>query len=43
MLEAGLARVAKPWKLVVVQHADHFFEGRLPEMQRAIVDFFTGA
>lgn len=40
-LEAGLALVAKPWELVVVEGADHFFEGRLPEMQRAIVDFFT--
>jgi hypothetical protein len=40
-LEAGLAHVAKPWTLVVIAGADHFFEGRLPEMQRAIVDFFT--
>jgi alpha/beta superfamily hydrolase len=39
-LEAGLARVAQPWKLVVIEDADHFFEGRLTEMQRAIVDFF---
>ena len=42
-LEAGLGRVAKPWRLVVVEGADHFFGGRLPEMQRAIVEFFTGA
>jgi hypothetical protein len=42
-LEAGLARVAKPWELVVVEGADHFLEGRLPEMQRAIVEFFTRA
>jgi len=42
-LEAGLARVAKPWELVVIEGADHFFEGRLPEMQRAIADFFMKA
>ena len=42
-LEAGLARVARPWELVVIEGADHFFEGRLPEMQRAIVDFFRKA
>lgn len=42
-LEAGLARVAKPWELVVIEAADHFFEGRLAEMQRAIVGFFTKA
>ncbi|MGH7589026.1 MAG: alpha/beta hydrolase [Gemmatimonadota bacterium] len=42
-LEAGLAGVAKPWELVVIEGADHFFEGRLPEMQRAIVEFFTKA
>jgi alpha/beta superfamily hydrolase len=42
-LEAGLARVAKPWELVVVEGADHFFEGRLPELQRAIVDYFAMA
>ena len=42
-LEAGLARVAKPWALVVVEGADHFFAGHLPEMQRAIADFFAKA
>jgi uncharacterized protein len=40
-LEAGLARVAEPWELVVVEGADHFFTDRLPELQRAIVDHFT--
>jgi hypothetical protein len=40
-LNAGLARVAKPWELVVIEGADHFFEGRLAEMQGAIVEFFT--
>lgn len=40
-LEAGLVRVAEPWELVVIEGADHFFEGRLTEMQRAIVDFFS--
>lgn len=39
-LEAGLAGVATPWTLVVIAGADHFFEGLLPEMQQAIVDFF---
>ena len=42
-LEAGLARVAKPWRLVVVEDADHFFAGRLPKLQRAIVDYFATA
>jgi uncharacterized protein len=40
-LKAGLARVAKPWELAVIAGADHHFEGRLPEMQRAIVDYFS--
>lgn len=40
-LEAGLAAVGKPWELVVVEDAGHFFEGHLPELQRAITDFFT--
>ena len=39
-LEAGLARIAKPWELEVIEGADHFFEGRLSEMQRTIVDYF---
>ncbi|HET6342042.1 MAG TPA: alpha/beta fold hydrolase [Gemmatimonadota bacterium] len=40
-LQAGLARVAKPWELVIVEGADHFFTGRLPLLERAIVDFFA--
>ena len=42
-LEAGLARVARPWELVVIDGADHFFEGRLQEMQQAIVNYFAKA
>lgn len=40
-LRRGLARVGKPWELVVVEGADHFFEGRLEKLQEAIVDFFA--
>ncbi|MGH7558213.1 MAG: alpha/beta hydrolase [Gemmatimonadota bacterium] len=42
-LRKGLERVAKPWKLVVVEDADHFFEGRLEALQQAIVDFLDTA
>ncbi|HEY7473204.1 MAG TPA: alpha/beta family hydrolase [Gemmatimonadota bacterium] len=38
-LREGLARVARPWKLVVVEGGDHFFAGHLAEMERAIVDY----
>lgn len=41
-LREGLVRVGKPWALVVVEDADHFFEGHLEELQNAIVDFFSG-
>lgn len=37
-LRAGLARVARPWRLVVVEDADHFFAGHLEELEAAIVD-----
>ena len=40
-LRAGLERVGRPWELVVVDGADHFFEGRLEEMQDAIVDYLA--
>ena len=36
-LRAGLARVARPWQLVVVEDADHFFAGHLAELETAIV------
>jgi alpha/beta superfamily hydrolase len=40
-LRAGLGRVARPWRLVVVDDADHFFSGGLGEMQQAIVDYLS--
>jgi alpha/beta superfamily hydrolase len=40
-LRAGLHAVALPWKLVVVEDADHFFTGRLAALQQAITDFFS--
>jgi alpha/beta superfamily hydrolase len=39
-LRAGLTRVARPWDLVVIEGADHFFAGHLEEVQAAIVDWF---
>lgn len=38
-LRAGLEGVARPWRLVVVEGADHFFAGHLAEMQEAIADY----
>lgn len=40
-LRAGLARVARPWRLVVVEDADHFFAGHLEELEAAIVDHLS--
>jgi hypothetical protein len=40
-LETKLARAGKPWELVVIDGADHFFSGRLVELERAIVRYFT--
>lgn len=40
-LQAGLVKVAKPWELVVIEGADHFLTGRLAELERAILDYFT--
>jgi alpha/beta superfamily hydrolase len=39
-LRHGLARVAQPWRLVVVEGADHFFANRLEKLEKAIVEFF---
>lgn len=36
-LRAGLARVARPWELVVVENADHFFADHLEDLEAAIV------
>jgi uncharacterized protein len=38
-LEALLASVSEPKKLVIVEGADHFFEGRLRELREAIEGF----
>jgi alpha/beta superfamily hydrolase len=38
-LEALFASVAEPKKLVVIEGADHFFEGRLRELRDAIEDW----
>ncbi len=35
-LEALVASLAEPKKLVVIEGADHFFEGRLRELREAI-------
>lgn len=39
-LRSGLARVAQPWTLVVVDDADHFYTGRLEALQAVLVDYF---
>ena len=36
-----VAKVAEPKKLVIVEGADHFFEGQLPVMQAAIRDWVS--
>jgi hypothetical protein len=38
-LEALVASVPEPKKLVVIEGADHFFEGRLRELRDAIEDW----
>jgi alpha/beta superfamily hydrolase len=38
-LEALVAAAAEPKKLVVIEGADHFFEGRLRELREAIEDW----
>ena len=40
-LRQGLARVAQPWRLVVVKGGDHFFAGHLDELESAIVDYLS--
>lgn len=42
-LRLDLARVGQPWDLVVVEGADHFFAGRLGELERAIADWISAA
>jgi uncharacterized protein len=38
-IEAVFAKAAEPKKLVIVDGAEHFFVGRLHEMQAAIEDW----
>jgi alpha/beta superfamily hydrolase len=38
-LESLLASVPEPKKLVLIEGADHFFEGRLRELREAIESF----
>ena len=38
-IEALVASVPQPKKLVIVEDVDHFFEGKLPEMRAAIEDW----
>jgi alpha/beta superfamily hydrolase len=40
-LRAGLRRVAPPFELVVVGDVDHFFAGKLAELEQAIVRWFS--
>jgi hypothetical protein len=42
-LREGLARVARPWRLVVVEGADHFFAGHLDEMEDTIVAYLSSS
>lgn len=42
-LEALVASVPEPKKLVVIEGADHFFEGRLRELREAIEGWVRGA
>ncbi len=42
-LEALLASVPEPKKLVLIEGADHFFEGRLRELREAIEEWVRGA
>ena len=40
-LERVIANAAEPKRLVIVDDADHFFEGHLPEMRAAIEQWLT--
>jgi alpha/beta superfamily hydrolase len=42
-LRAGLARVAEPWDLEIVEGADHFFADRLAELERVIADWLSAS
>jgi hypothetical protein len=41
VLRAALEQVGEPRELVVIDGADHFFAGRLSELERAIVDWYS--
>jgi hypothetical protein len=40
-LEAFVARLPPPTRLVVIEGADHFFTGRQEELRRVIADYFA--
>jgi alpha/beta superfamily hydrolase len=40
-LRAGLPGVAPPYDLVVIEGVDHFFAGKLAELERAIIEWFA--
>lgn len=40
-LREAVASAAEPKELVLVEGADHFFEGRLPELQRIVQDWIS--
>ena len=40
-LRAGLTLVSRPWELVVVEDADHFFADHLEDLEAAIVDHLS--
>jgi uncharacterized protein len=42
-LEALVASVAEPKKLVIIEGADHFFEGRLHELRNAVESWIKAA
>lgn len=41
-LRRGLPGIAPPYDLVVIEGVDHFFTGKLPELERAIVEWLSG-
>jgi alpha/beta superfamily hydrolase len=41
-MNSWYADLPEPKKLVRIENADHFFEGRREEMARAITDYFSG-
>ncbi len=42
-LEKFVARLAEPKSLKIIEGADHFFEGHLPELAHAVSEFITSA